>query len=66
MGPVWVSSLQSANNDHTFELVLAYLDALGADLKVAILLQEQEVPVVTAKLGMTKEEVDAVMDTLLE
>lgn len=66
VGQSWVSKLESANNDHTFESVLAYLDALGADFEASILLKGQKVAVVAAKLGMTKEQVDAAIDTVLE
>lgn len=32
----WVSKLENANYDHQIESVVAYLDALGADLTLAI------------------------------
>lgn len=32
----WVSRLESANYDHQVESIVAYLDALGADLELPI------------------------------
>ena len=46
----WVSKLESANNDHTFESVLAYLDALGADFEALIYWQGKEFTRVSTEL----------------
>jgi DNA-binding XRE family transcriptional regulator len=35
VGQSWVSKLESANNDHTFESVIAYLNASGGGLWAA-------------------------------
>lgn len=66
VGQSWVDKLESANNDHTFESVLAYLNALEADFEVSIFLKGQSCCRVTAKLGMTEEEVDAAIDAVVE
>jgi transcriptional regulator with XRE-family HTH domain len=55
VGQSWVSKLESANNDHTFESVLAYLDALGADLRASILLEEQEILAVCTASALADE-----------
>jgi transcriptional regulator with XRE-family HTH domain len=56
VGQSWVSKLESANNDHTFESVIAYLNALGADFEASILLAKEKATVIAAKLGMTQQE----------
>lgn len=66
VGQSWVSKLESANNDHTFESVLAYLDALGADFEASFLLNGQKVAGVAAKLGMTPQEFEETIKTVLE
>jgi transcriptional regulator with XRE-family HTH domain len=66
VGQSWVSKLESANNDHTFESVIAYLNALGADFETSILLEGQKATVVAAKLRMTKEEAYTVIDPVWE
>jgi len=66
VGQSWVSKLESANNDHTFESVIAYLNALGADFETSILLEGQKATVIAAKLGMTKEEVYTVIEPVWE
>jgi transcriptional regulator with XRE-family HTH domain len=66
VGQSWVSKLESANNDHTFESVIAYLSALGADFEASILLEGQKAKVAAAQLGMTKEEVYTVIDPVWE
>jgi transcriptional regulator with XRE-family HTH domain len=55
IGQSWVSKLESANNDHTFESILAYLDALGAELKASILLDGQEVLTICTDSNLTGE-----------
>ncbi|MBE9142260.1 helix-turn-helix domain-containing protein [Planktothrix mougeotii] len=62
----WISKLESANNDHAFESVLAYLDALGADFEVTILLKGKKVAVIPALLRMTPEEFEASLSTVLD
>ena len=66
VGQSWVSKLESANNDHTFESVIAYLNALGADFETSILLEGEKATVIAAKLGMTKEEAYTVIDPVWE
>lgn len=66
VGQSWVSKLESANNDHTFESVIAYLNALEADLEASILLKGHKVKVATAKLGANREEVDATIKPVWE
>lgn len=66
VGQSWVSKLESANNDHTFESVIAYLNALGADFEVSILLEGQKATVAAAQLGANREEVDAAIEPLWE
>jgi hypothetical protein len=44
--------LESANNDHTFESVLAYLDALGADFEALIYWQGKEFTRVSTELKL--------------
>ena len=66
VGQSWVSKLESANNDHTFESVIAYLNAFGADFEASILLEGQKATVVAAKLGMTKEEAYTVIEPAWE
>ena len=51
----WVSKLESANNDHTFESVLAYLDALGADFEALIYWQGKEFTRVSTELKLMNE-----------
>jgi transcriptional regulator with XRE-family HTH domain len=43
IGQSWVSKLESANNDHTFESVLTYLDAMGASFQALILLNNEKI-----------------------
>lgn len=61
----WVSKLESANNDHTFESVLAYLDALTADFEATILLNGQKIQVIAAHLQKGQEEIDAAIKEVL-
>ncbi len=61
----WVTELESANNDHTFESVLAYLSAMDADFELAILQNGEKVTTVAANLGMTQEEVNAAIRAVL-
>jgi hypothetical protein len=58
--------LESANNDHTFESVIAYLNALGADFEASILLEGEKATVIAAKLGANREEVDAAIEPVWE
>lgn len=63
IGQSWVSKLESANNDHTFESVLAYLDALGANFQASILLEGVKVAVISSDSSFlldanTNEEVE--------
>lgn len=51
----WVSKLESANNDHTFESILAYLDALGADFEALIYWQGKEFTRVSTELKLMDE-----------
>lgn len=55
----WVSDLESASHDRTFESVLAYLDALGACFQVSIMRSDKQVAVVTTELSIPKEKTDA-------
>jgi transcriptional regulator with XRE-family HTH domain len=66
VGQSWVSKLESANNDHTFESVLAYLNALDADFRATILLNENKRIEIPAKLRMSKEEFEAGIETIFE
>lgn len=66
VGQSWVSKLESANNDHTFESVIAYLNAVGADFEASILLAGEKATVITAKLGANREEVDAAIEPVWE
>jgi transcriptional regulator with XRE-family HTH domain len=66
VGQSWVSKLESANNDHTFESVIAYLNALGADFEASILLAGEKATVIAAKLGMAKEEAYTVIEPVWE
>lgn len=66
VGQSWVSKLESANNDHTFESVIAYLNALGADFEASIVLEGEKAKVIAAKLGMTKEEAYTVIEPVWE
>ncbi len=66
IGQSWVSKLESANNDHTFESVLKYLEALGADFEVTIIINNKKLKVVTAKLAMTLEEACAALEPIRE
>lgn len=60
----WVSKLESANNDHTFESVLAYLDALGADFEALIYWQGKEFSRVRTELQPMQEHELLVSETL--
>jgi transcriptional regulator with XRE-family HTH domain len=55
VGQSWISKLESANNDHTFESVLAYLDALDADFQVSLLLRGEQFAVISANASSFKE-----------
>jgi transcriptional regulator with XRE-family HTH domain len=66
IGQSWVSKLESANNDHTFESVLKYLEALGADFEVTIIIDNQKLKVVAAKLGMTLEQAYTALEPIWE
>jgi len=41
----WVSKLENANHDHQVESVVAYLDALGANLALRICTEDETIPV---------------------
>lgn len=43
----WVSKLESANYDHQIESVAAHLDAIGAELLMAVRVQDELIPVRT-------------------
>ncbi|MBD2608208.1 helix-turn-helix transcriptional regulator [Scytonema hofmannii FACHB-248] len=45
VGQSWVSKLESANNDRTFESVIAYLEALGAKLELSLVLRGEVISV---------------------
>ncbi|ACK66818.1 transcriptional regulator, XRE family [Rippkaea orientalis PCC 8801] len=62
----WVSKLESANNDHTFESVLAYLNGLLADFEITFILDNKKLIIVPARLQMTPEEINEVIPTLLD
>lgn len=47
----WVSKLESANYDHQIESVLAYLDALEAELRISILTRQGTIRVNYAELA---------------
>ncbi len=66
IGQSWVSKLESANNDHTFESVLKYLEALGADFEVTIIIDNQKLKVVAAKLDTTLEEAYTALEPIRE
>lgn len=66
VGQSWVSKLESANNDHTFESVLKYLEALGADFEAVITLDKQKLKVAAAKLAMTSEEAYTALEPVWE
>jgi transcriptional regulator with XRE-family HTH domain len=51
----WVSKLESANNDHTFESVLAYLDALEADFEAVIYLENNKCIRVRSESQLTED-----------
>lgn len=55
IGQSWISKLENANNDHTFESVLDYLDVLGAELRASILLEGQEVLAICTASNLTGE-----------
>jgi len=50
-----ISKLENANNDHTLESVLDYLDVLGAELRTSILLEDQEVLAICTTSNLTGE-----------
>jgi transcriptional regulator with XRE-family HTH domain len=62
----WVSKLESANNDHTFESVLAYLNALSADFEASILLEGKTVTKIAAHLNATEAEIKTAIETVLD
>lgn len=62
----WVSKLESANNDHTFESVLAYLNALSADFEASILLGGKTVTKIAAHLNATEAEIKTAIETVLD
>ncbi len=66
VGQSWVSKLESANNDHTFESVIAYLNALEADFEATILLQGEKVKVIAAKIGANQQEINATIEPIWE
>ncbi len=55
IGQSWVSKLESANNDHTFESVLAYLDAMDASFQAMILLSGEKVARVSSEVNPHEE-----------
>jgi transcriptional regulator with XRE-family HTH domain len=62
----WVSKLESANNDHTFESVLAYLNALSADFEASIVLEGKTVAKIAAHLNATEAEIKTAIETVLD
>ncbi|MEH2275022.1 MAG: helix-turn-helix domain-containing protein [Nostoc sp.] len=59
-----VSKLESTKNDHTFDSVLAYLNALGADLEATILVKKQRINVITANLDSDNIDMRAAIDKI--
>lgn len=51
----WVSKLESANYDHQIESIVAYLDALGADLVLSIRTEEGSISVATESVSASEE-----------
>lgn len=62
----FVAELESANNDHTFESVLAYLSILNANLEVNIILKDEKVKVLAAKIDGNQDEINAAIDPIWE
>ncbi|MBP0002375.1 MAG: helix-turn-helix domain-containing protein [Cyanobacteria bacterium SBC] len=60
----WVSKLESANHDHTFESVLAYLSAIGADFEAILLLDDRYTKRVRAGLNLSSEEIDRLIQCI--
>lgn len=60
----WVSKLESANNDHTFESFLAYLDALKADFEAVIYLGGKLFTRVPAGLRPIREKISLLSPTI--
>lgn len=59
-----VSKLESTKNDHTFDSVLGYLNALGADFEAAIFVKKQKINVITANLDSDNIDVSTVIDKI--
>ncbi|MEH2309873.1 MAG: hypothetical protein V7K35_00190 [Nostoc sp.] len=66
VGQSWVSKLEDINNDHTFDSVLTYLNALGADFEAAILVEKQRVEIIAANLTVDKIDVEAAINAIFE
>lgn len=66
VGQSWVSKLENVNHDHTFDSVLAYLNALGADFEIAILLEKRRVAIVAANLTTDKIDLEAAINMIFE
>lgn len=64
VGQSWVSKLENVNHDHTFDSVLAYLNALEADFEVAILVEKRRVDIIAANLAADKIDVEAAINTI--
>lgn len=66
VGQSWVSKLEDINNDHTFDSVLKYLNALGVDFEAAILVENQRVEIIRANLTVDKIDVEAAINAIFE
>jgi transcriptional regulator with XRE-family HTH domain len=62
----WISRLESANHDHTFESVMGYLSALDADLETSFFLNGEKITTVGVKLGITPQESEVFLEKVLE
>lgn len=66
VGQSWVSKLEDIHNDHTFDSVLKYLNALGADFEAAIIIEKQRVEIIAANLTVDKIDVEAAINAIFE
>ncbi|MFN6559733.1 MAG: helix-turn-helix domain-containing protein [Nostoc sp. ChiSLP01] len=66
VGQSWVSKLEDIHNDHTFDSVLTYLNALGADFEAAILVKKQRVEIIPANLTVHKIDLEAAINAIFE
>ncbi|WP_375506589.1 helix-turn-helix domain-containing protein [uncultured Nostoc sp.] len=66
VGQSWVSKLEDINHDHTFDSVLAYLNALGADFEAAIIVEKQRVEIIAANLTVDKIDIEAAINAIFE